>query len=580
MDPLENSNDLIIVLGMLIVWLVANVRFNDSRILVSGTPGQSMGWKKYLNGIFSLSPGKQNLLIRPPRANTTAFRYWLYQFLYALIAILVYLLVFFEPNISAELQEIIGWFATRGIPVIGDARPLVTAAFVVLVLPNVPPFRWADTSLRRILYERALIPAQQLREANRLNLAAYNPPLGIYERMHKIALAESFNERDINYTPRNPTTQSLWFKGLLLIEHVKIWEADDSYKTAFAALKEPDSNRRSVDVVKEMQRELVADARVYFDEVRRDKGQDSEALSRREDEFRANCRNLLKKIFTLLAAVSLHSHYSDYERIKQFGKLGLRLEPEPGGPLPNANDMFILIFILNVILVAPLAMNLGLAKAIMIGCILLSAVLSPVVLARFCPRIKQSNVKSYAPNVVYPVLSGITAASAGFLILVVSGALVAPSEYCTYSGLLRYTNCSYPWSILHAGTALLLAVCLCMGKYPDVRKLQGWRRYQQWGSFTDATICAFFMFLIAAFVAMPLLKSLLPDLASNDMQVMVVRRITLVAFILGFVVPTWYRAHKVRSAASDRRTDPDERKRFQEDLNAIRQGHIHTGSNA
>lgn len=70
MDILENSNDLIVILGMLIVWLVASVRFNDSRITTPGMPGQGMDWKKYLGSMFSFNPGKQSLLIRPPRANT------------------------------------------------------------------------------------------------------------------------------------------------------------------------------------------------------------------------------------------------------------------------------------------------------------------------------------------------------------------------------------------------------------------------------------------------------------------------------------------------------------------------------
>ncbi len=82
MDLLENSNDLIIILGMLIVWLVAHVRFNDSRILMLETPGQSMDWKMHINRIFSFKPGMQGLLIRPPRANTTVFRYWQFLFIF------------------------------------------------------------------------------------------------------------------------------------------------------------------------------------------------------------------------------------------------------------------------------------------------------------------------------------------------------------------------------------------------------------------------------------------------------------------------------------------------------------------
>lgn len=580
MNLLNHPTELFIALGTLVVWLAANLRFNDPRILLAGASDAGMDWKKYLQSILSWSPGRQSLLIRPPRANTTAFRYRLYQSLYALLAMLIYLAMFFLPDFSKELQAIIKWFSDKGMPNITNAGPLVIAAFVVLILPNVPPFRWADTSLRRKLYERALIPAQQLREVNRLDIAPYNPPAELYEQMHTVALAEGFNEHDINYDPRNPTTQSLWFKSMLLVEHIKIWEADDHYKTAFAALKEPDSNRRSVNVVKEMQRDLITDAHLYFEQLRRPENKDDSELNQREGEFRFNCRALLRKIYSLLAAISLHSHYSDNERINKFGAFGIKLEPEPYGPLPDANDMLILAMILCAVLVVPLGLRIGAAKAIMIGAIMLSAVLTPVILARFCPKIRKPTTARHAPNVVYPILSGIVAATVGILILLSSAPFIEPAKYCDSTGLERYINCSYPWSILHAGTAMLLAVCLCIGKYPDARQLQGWRKYRQWGSFSDAALCAFCMFLITFFVAMPLLETLRPPIAGSDMKLSVTTRMTLVTFILGFVVPTWYRSQKSRVANVDRRHQPGKRERFQREIAAIRQGRIPTSGKA
>jgi hypothetical protein len=580
MNLLNHPTELIIGLGVLVVWLTANFRFNDPRILMAGATDASMDWKKYLQVILSWSPGRQSLLIRPPRANTTAFHYRLYQSLYALLAVLIYLAMIFLPDFNVELQAIIKWFTEKDMPNITNAGPLVIAAFVVMILPNVPPFRWADTSLRRKLYERALIPAQQLREVNRLDMAPYNPPAELYEKMHTVALAEGFNEHDINYDPRNPTTQSLWFKSLLLVEHIKIWEADNHYKTAFAALKEPDSNRRSVNVVKEMQRDLITDAHLYFEQLRRPENQDDDELNHREGEFRLNCRALLRKIYSLLAAISLHSHYSDNERINKLGAFGIKLEPEPGGPMPDANDMLILAIILCVVLVVPLGLRIGAAKAIMIGAIILSAVLTPVILARFCPKIRKPTTARYAPNVVYPILSGIVAATVGFLIILFSEPFIEPAKFCQFTGLERYVNCSYPWSILHASTAMLLAVCLCVGRYPEVRQLQGWRRYRQWGSFSDAALCAFCMFLISFFVAMPLLESLRPLIAGSDMKLSVAIRMTLVAFILGFVVPTWYRSQKSRVAKVNRRHHLGKRERFQRELAAIRQGQIHISSKA
>ncbi len=227
-----NSADLIIWLGALIVWIAAMSRFNNPRILPerSSTLNAKPNWQEYIKHSLSWSPGKQSLLLRPPRANTTAFRYRLYQFSYALLALLIYLLILFQPDIGSQLQVILSWFIPEGSPDISNAGPLIISAFVVLIFPNVPPFRWADSTIRALLYERALIPAQQLREVNRLKMAPYNPPFDVLKQVREIAIAEGFDARDIAYDSKNRTTQSLWSKCLLLIEHIKIWEADDHYK--------------------------------------------------------------------------------------------------------------------------------------------------------------------------------------------------------------------------------------------------------------------------------------------------------------------------------------------------------------
>ncbi|RDH80703.1 MAG: hypothetical protein DIZ80_16890 [endosymbiont of Galathealinum brachiosum] len=563
---------LILLLGALVVLLSAMYRFNNPHILQTQSTSDNLNWKDKLSQILSFNPGKHNLLLRPPRANTTAFRFRLYQFLYALLAMLIYLLVLLQPGISSQFQQIILWFVQEGLPDITNAGPLVIAAFVILILPNVPPFRWADIGIRSILYERALIPAQQLREINRLKRAPYNPQADLVEKVRNRAVEDNFHAVDVVYNSEFATTQSLWCKCLLLIENINYWEADDHYKTAFAVLKEPDSERRSVDVVKEIQQNLVADARVCLDKLRLNSGEKSEELTKRESEFRDNCRDLLRKIYSLLAGISLHSHYSDADRVKQFGKLGFKLEAEGISPLPNPNDMLILTIILCSFIVFPLAYKLGIVKAIMIGCIMFSAVLTPIVLARFCPRICDFSLKQYGPNVVYPLLSGLIAAFIAFMTFYIGGLFLEPTGFCEYTGVERYTKCSYPWSFLHSGIAILLSIRLTTGEYPVITKLKGWQRYRQWGDLKDAVICAISLMLIAAFIVIPLLEPLRPDPIEGATFWAIVTRMGIVTFILGFIVPTWYRAQKSRYSEENRRNNPDRRERFEQTLNTIRRG--------
>ena len=578
------SADLVVWLGAFLVLVAAMGRFNNPRLLIEESSLDGKNWQHYLKGILSWSPGRQSILLKPPRANTTIFRYRLYQFCYALIAFSIYCLLLFQPGIRAQLQDIVSWFVSQGIPDITTAKPLVVAAFVILIFPNVPPFRWGDTAIRTWLYDRALIPAQQLREVNRLEIAPYHPPQYLLDQVRELALAEGLDETDIRYDSQYPTTQSLWAKCLLLIEQIKIWEADDHYKTAFAALREPDSDTRSVDAIKDLRRDLVGDALVCLGHLRVSQGEKSDELIERENVFRVNCCVLLKKIYTVLAGISLHSHYSDNERIIQFGKFGTELIPEPSGPLPDANDMLMVILIICSIIVIPLAFKLGLIKALMIGTMMFSAVLSPVILARFCPKLSDSTAKRYCPNIVYPIFSGLLTAFIGFLIFLVGSQFATSADTCGV-GLDRYLNCSYPWAILHVGVSLLLAVRLNLGQYPEVKKLVGWRRYRQWGNLTDAIVCSVGIALVAAIVALPLLESLhpekfkivyLPGSPNEWFFWRVTLRMAFIGAALGFVVPSWYRAHKNPYGEGNRRKNMHNRKRFEQELMTIKRSHLYT----
>ena len=339
-------------------------------------------------------------------------------------------------------------------------------------------------------------------------------------------------------------------------------------------MKEADSEERTVDVVKQMQKNLMSDARVYFGELRDDPDATSRRMANREAVFRNNCRELLNKIYALLAGISLHSHYSDNERVTQFGQMGFAFESESKTPLPDSNDMIMLTLILCTVLVFPLAYKLGVVKAIMIGTIMLSAVLSPVILARLCPGIGDYKRKRYTPNVIYPLFSGVLAACLGFVILSLSGQFIEPSGFCEYSGYERYFNCSYPWGILHATIALLLATRLSRGGYPDIKQLTGWQRYRQWGNFKDAIICAIGMSLVTLVIVLPLLESLRPGRFTGGGSWMMLTQITTVAFILGFVVPTWYRAQKNTFTGRDRRRNFSKRERFKQKLISIRSGEL------
>ena len=120
--------------------------------------------------------------------------------------------------------------------------------------------------------------------------------------------------------------------------------------------------------------------------------------SAREEEFRRNCKALLEQIYNLLARVSLKSHYSDSERIKCIGEIGFELEPIPGGPTPDADEMVALAAIIAAIIILPLWSITGdLIKTVAVGFAMFSAVLAPIFLAHLFAVFAFKQRDSYSP---------------------------------------------------------------------------------------------------------------------------------------------------------------------------------------
>lgn len=561
---------LLFLLGSLVVVLVAISRFNDPLRLPPKSPDNMPSWAHTVRNWFKWNPHTTAALYRPARANTTLFKYRLYQLIYAVIAFSVYWLFVQQPVILNSVNKIIQGLAgvaggipgvPSDIPYVGEAGPLLIAAFVLLVLPNVPPFKGADASIRRALYRHASIPAQQLREMNRLSDARYEPPQTALETVRTELVAEGFLPNDIVYDPHNPTTQSLWTKCALLIRQVRSLEAEDNYKTAFSVLLEPETDQRSVEAVKAHYDALFGDAKACFTALRSPSATAQNEVEKRNETFRVHCKELLELIYSLLSRVSLHAHYGERERVEELGKLGFKLRRN--NALPDANEVIALIVVLGAVLVFPLSRIMGVVGAVMIGGIMVTAVLTPIILAYVCPRLAQLR-GSHAPAIAFPVAAGIIAWLMGGIIITVAGFFTPPTEGCPYSGLARYSNCSYPWSLLHAGISTLIAWRMRVGTYPAAVLISGFRRYRVWGSIGDSAIFLIVMLALLVFAVKPMLRDLGRDFEGIQF-VMLMLRIGLVASIIGFFVPTWYRAQQAHRSG-ERRGDLLKRKRFEAEL--------------
>jgi len=342
-----------------------------------------------------------------------------------------------------------------------------------------------------------------------------------------------------------PTARSLWTKISVLMEHISEWQGQDKYKTAFALLKERDSDILSVDRVTETFEALKGNARECL-AGRRSQLSGSE-IKKREDAFRGECKELLVAIYDLLSRVSLKSHFTESERIKCAAEIGFKLEQRPGGPVPDSNDLITLGLVLSGVCLLPLSYRVGFGRAVMITVIIFTAVLVPILIADRLPRLAFRR-NGFSLPVAYPFVSGLTVmaltvtistvySSINFAEFLNSGA----DLFDLTKGWKRYIGRSYPWTALPVLYAILIASRIRTGSYPDTASLIGFRRYRAYGCFLDAGIFLICTTGVMILFVMPKLAGLWenPEAAT---EWTLLTRPGLVASTLGFFIPTWYRA--------------------------------------
>jgi len=425
---------------------------------------------------------------------------------------------------------------------------------LAVVLPKLPPFASADSFVRSLLYEQAAIPAQQFRELQRFKEAAFIPDKDMLEKVRTCLQVEGFNVDDLHYD-ETPSTRSLWTKTSLLIRHIENWMAQDRYQTAFAVLKEINDTRRSVDVLNEMYTALMGDAITILQERRLHPG---DTMSEHEHQFRESVKTLLYHTYNLLSRVSLHAHFSEMERVNQMRRIGIQIERRSLSHAPDANDLVMLLLIVGAVFVLPLSLSMdNSALAPLIGIIIYSAVLLPIVIASELPMLTTIDPESSTPNVAFPVLCGLSAA-------LFSALLICAYFYTDLRDIEMVAGKYYlrsPWAIIHAGIAVLVAWRMLANLSPAELQARISHRSPPPGSTTDAAI-----FLFVSLVLMAIVITLLNKLGTAPKNIWRPFLIIGVASaVIGYFVPSWYRTnnrdHNNRRTTSEKRVAFDSKLR-------------------
>ncbi len=488
-------------------------------------------------------PGKPGLIQipSPSRANTTFYSFWLYRIIYATSALAVFTLVYAVPGLRDLIKQVIGF-----IPGIGDTSnyemlgPLALAFVIAGIAPI--PFSGIEEAFRRLCYQRAMIDARQIRETARLKEAKYQGE-NLFEdgkclegkaadRVWRKLEAEGFNRDDLVYDPELPTAQSMWMQASLLMVHIEAWQARRKYINTFPTLMEADGVTRTIKKV-ETHYELLKDkAKACFENLRKPQGRAEPEICR---QFRRECQEILGSIFSLLARASLAAHINDKERIECMGEIGFELKPSALGPMPDENDLGALAVLLGVMLLAPIGLIHGeFLKPFVIYMMVFVTVLTPIIIAHKYPHfaMKEGN---YGPALAFPLLAGGIA-----MALHSSLAFAFMLDGSITERLAAYGGRVPPWAAYVFVISVLIALRMRTGTYPDRTKPegQGWRA---WGNVRDGLYLATAGAAVVLFFFLQAALAPAPDIPLPKTWGKVIIP-PIVAFAVGFIIPTWYRA--------------------------------------
>jgi hypothetical protein len=524
--------------GLSIIFFYALSRFNTPPPLLPAASDENAKLATTIRQWFQLREPSVPLVYPPPRANTTAFKFWLYRHMYAFIGVGIYLLASQVPGVREPIPQLISLFGHDQLPQLDLTNGLVLAVLLV-ALSRMPPLNGVDAALRRVLYERACIPAKQLEFQYSLYGADYHPDTRLLQKIRKTLEADGFNPLDIVYDP-NATTRSLWTKTSLLIEQLQTWSTDDHYTTALAILREPGSEKLTVERVREAYEALKGDARTCLAALRNAPGVEETQL--RDVRFRQECKMLLEAIYCLLARIALRSHYSFNDATAAVRKAGFHIQTSTA-PLPNKNDLVALVLLLFLVTTIPLGYRVGFGRAAMITIVYLLSILTPIYLAAEWPNLLR-RTPGKLPPIAFPLVTGLIAAALGFVVTVVGNTLLLPTALCGDTpawlcSLNRWTHQTHPWTILILAFSAALSILMMVRRYPGEKELQGFGRYRQWASLSDALLLAGWVLGVMLLYVWPRLAQLNPE--QYDWTTLM--RPVITAFFIGLVVPTWYRGN-------------------------------------
>ncbi len=257
---------------------------------------------------------------------------------------------------------------------------------------------------------------------------------------------------------------------------------------------------------------------------------------------------MLENVYTLLSRVALHAIFNDADRTQFYGEIGFKISDDVTAPFPEADEIIALCGILSLVAVFPFTVIMGFWKALGLTVLIFSIVMAPIILAHEFPEMARKS-KGSLPNLLFPTVSGLVAVIAGFVATVV---LLSGLDLET--GFTDYATNKWPFAIIHAFWSVTLAALMSSGKFPDITDTKGAKRYTRWICLTDGVFLGAATLILVYLLVGPTLVYLesggtfsdhWPHSISGGHGTLLVLP-PLIAFVVGLIVPVWYRVNLLR----------------------------------
>ena len=469
------------------------------------------------------------------RSSTTAERYFLAVSLYCLSAVGAYAALLYSPHLIAFLAS----GNEDELPPIAQqlSSPLVVALLMTVLLPKLPLLSAADQWIRKRLQDMAAIPQEVRRFSATLRKQSLVVSEEVRAAIREKLRDEDFDEKDVRFD-LGPGPNRLWTLLTTLFTGLEQWEADRRMQ---AYLQETGDG---LEELRKRYRALAPKAKTCFKLLREsaavaDAGKARDAAELCAEDFSEQATKLHDDVLDFVSRGVLRTEFSDAARSHRLEALGFTVTIA-AQPL-TLNHVLSLFGVVGVLMVASSELlSYGgprMSGVLLVRMAMIAAFYSVAVACAVLPKQRWAFAKR-EPGQLRPVAFYFAAGAMALVITqVVSFAFNCVLERSLELGKQRFLL-SYPWGLVTFTVAVVTAVLI--DDVPDARCPRWlWRVLE--GLVAAAAVT------VAAYVA----HGWLQELASASRQAVAgyhpqplafkLCRSGAVGFVIGYLVPTWYR---------------------------------------